>query len=169
MLFTGKGDDGTTSAYGSSKRFSKDSPIAHALGTLDEVNSLLGVCKVKSEFTEIVDEMQQNLFIIQAEVAGADKTISKEKVQDLEEIINRIEKELPKIDSFFVSGSCESSALFDHARSVSRRAEREVVKIKESVGEDTLAYLNRLSSLLYALARLSAHKNDITESAPTYE
>ena len=111
----------------------------------------------------------KNLFIIQAEVAGADKTISKEKVQDLEEIINRIEKELPKIDSFFVSGSCESSALFDHARSVSRRAEREVVKIKESAGEYTLAYLNRLSSILYALARLSAHKNDITESAPTYE
>lgn len=169
MLYTGKGDDGTTSAYGSNKRFSKDSQIVSALGSLDEINSLLGLCKIKCEFEDIIQNVQQNLFIIQAEVAGADKTISKKKIEEVEGIINDIESKLPKIDSFFIAGSCESSALLDYARSVSRRTEREVVKVKDLVGENTLAYLNRLSSLLYALARLSVHKNDITESAPTYE
>lgn len=169
MLYTRKGDDGTTGAYGSNKRFSKDSALVHALGSLDETNSLLGLCKIKCGFSEIIEEIQQNLFIIQAEVAGAKKTISKEKIENVEKIINDMEKELPKINSFSLSGACEETALLDYARSVSRRAERDVVKIKDLVGENTLAYLNRLSSLLYATARLSACKNDITESAPTYE
>ncbi len=183
MLYTGKGDGGDTGLFGCDQRISKSSAIAEALGTLDEVNSFLGVCKVKSEdlefvvagktFKEVLEEVQQHLFVIQAEVAGAEKTISKEMVVEMEMIINEAEKELPEIKTFFVSGGVQLAAMFDFARTLSRRAERRVVAVSEEgvvkVGEHTLAFLNRLSSLLYAMARLTNHKSGITEEPPTYK
>lgn len=172
MLYTGKGDDGTTYTFGCNQRFSKDSELSEALGTMDELNSLLGLCKAQIKEKEAIEdvlEVQQNLFIIQAELAGADKKITKKKVENLEEKIDEIEKGLPEIKTFFISGACEESALFDYSRTIARRAERRVVSVKDRVGENTLAYLNRLSSFLYAMARLYAYKSDIKESAPTYE
>jgi cob(I)alamin adenosyltransferase len=188
-LFTGKGDDGTTKTFNCppGKRISKSSAIAEALGSMDEVNSFLGLCKVKSEekklsfqgisFESIVHEIQQNLFIVQAELAGADKSIEKEKVSKMEDLINEIEKELPPINSFFISGGTELAAIFDVSRTLARRAERRVVAVQESlreeenreIGEYTRAYLNRLSSMLYALARLSNHLSGIKEEPPSYK
>lgn len=175
MLYTGKGDNGTTSTFGCDQRFSKSSAIAEALGTLDEINSFLGVVKVNSSAVKIVDtidSIQQNLFIVQAEVAGADKHIEREKVIEVEAMISAIEAELPPIKSFFVSGGTELSALLDFSRTLSRRAERRVVGVHDeglvTVGTDTLAYLNRLSSLLYALARQTNHKSGIKEESPRY-
>lgn len=184
MLYTRKGDDGTTSAFGCDQRFSKSGAIAEALGTLDEVNSFLGVVKMNvrageilvpgttSTIAELINKVQQNLFIIQAEVAGADKHIGHEKVSDTEIMINAIEAELPPIKSFFVSGGTELAAMLDFARTLSRRAERRVVGVADEgavvVGKDTLAYVNRLSSLLYALARQVNHKSGITEESPKY-
>lgn len=175
MLYTGKGDNGRTSAFGCNQRFSKSSEIAEALGTLDEVNSFLGVVKMNEQAGEIAQtlaDVQQNLFTIQAEVAGAEKHISEAKVRELENIINAIEAELPPIKTFFVSGGTELAGLLDFARTLSRRAERRVVAVVDEgvikVGKDTLAYLNRLSSLLYALARQTNHKSGITEEPPTY-
>ena len=195
-LFTGKGDGGTTKIFDTEKgkRISKSSPVAEALGSLDEVNSFLGLCKVKSakrglyvgtthpSFEYIVHELQEGLFTVQAEVAGADKSITPEKIEWVEDIINTIEKELPPIHSFFISGGTELAALFDFARTLARRAERRVVEVREpidtankkmkeewrKVSEHSLAFMNRLSSILYALARLSNHKSGIKESAPTY-
>ena len=189
MLYTGKGDNGTTQILGAcDQRMSKSSVVAEALGTLDELNSFLGVIKVNPRAREIVVQggvgatrtvaevvgaVQQNLFIVQAEVAGADKHITEEKVHRVEAIINAIEAELPPIKSFFVSGGTELAALIDFSRTLSRRAERRVVGVAEegkvSVGKETLAYLNRLSSLLYALARQTNHKSGITEEPPTYK
>lgn len=175
MLYTGKGDNGTTSAFGCDQRFSKSSAIAEALGTLDEVNSFLGVVKVNeraSEIAQTLADVQQNLFTVQAEVAGAEKHISESKVRELENIINAIEAELPPIKTFFVSGGTELASLLDFARTLSRRAERRVVGVADEgvvvVGKDTLAYLNRLSSLLYALARQINYKSGITEESPKY-
>ncbi|PIQ35729.1 MAG: ATP:cob(I)alamin adenosyltransferase [Candidatus Yonathbacteria bacterium CG17_big_fil_post_rev_8_21_14_2_50_43_9] len=176
MLYTGKGDNGTTSAFGCDQRFSKSSAIAEALGTLDEVNSFLGVVKVKAEASEvskIISDVQQNLFTIQAEVAGAEKHIGEEKARELGKIINAIETELPPIKTFFVSGGTELASLLDLARALSRRAERRVVGVADEgavrVGKETLAYLNRLSSLLYALARQTNYKSGITEEPPMYQ
>ncbi len=183
MLYTRKGDNGDTSIFGCDQRFSKSSAIAEALGTLDEVNSFLGVCKTKSKdddisivgksIAEILNEVQQNLFIVQAEVASVKKTLEEDKVKQIEEIADAIEKILPPITSFFVSGGTELTADIDFARTLARRAERRVVAVYEEgvveVGEHTLAYLNRLSSLLYALARLVNLKSGITEQSPTYE
>lgn len=182
-LFTKKGDDGTTGLFGCDQRMSKSSKIAEALGVLDETNSFLGLVKSKvrdvgfkineKSFEEIVDEVQHNLFIVQAELAGASKIISAEKVSDIEILINHTEKKLPEIKSFFVPGGCEISALFDIARTISRRAERRVVSVaregKIKIGKDSLAYLNRLSSLLYAMTRLSNHLSGIKEEPPHYK
>lgn len=186
MLYTGKGDKGKTSIFGCDQRISKSSAVAEALGTLDELNSFLGICKVKIEkknkkrlleiqgrsLADIVHEVQKNLFIIQAEVAGAGKNISAEKIKEIEKIINNIEKELPPIKKFFISGGTKLAVDFDFARALARRAERRVVEVdgesKQKIGENTLAYLNRLSSLLYALARLTNHKFGITEESPNY-
>ena len=183
-LFTGKGDDGKTSCFSCDQRFSKSSAIAEALGSLDEINSYLGFIKIASKkegfsdptgesFFDLVSEVQQNLFIIQASIAGADKKISEEKIKKIEEIINEIEKTLPPIKSFFISGGMELSSLLDFARTLSRRAERRVVSVydegKISVSKNILTYLNRLSSLLYAMARLSNHLSGINEESPKYE
>lgn len=181
-LYTGKGDKGDTGTFGTKQRMSKNSTRSEALGALDEVNSFLGLCKVRSDelvmtgadrdFKDIVDEVQQNLFIVQAEIAGADKTIVEEKVKQMEHTIDEMEKELPPINSFFVSGGTQLAALFDVARTMARRAERRVVALHEDgdilVGEYTRAYLNRLSSLLYVMARLSNHKSGINEESPRY-
>ena len=164
MLYTGKGDDGTTYFFGSKKRFGKHTPLVEALGTLDELNSLLGLirAKVKKDRKEI-EQVQQDLFIIQAELAGADMKIEEKKVRDMERRIGEIEKRLPVIKTFFIPGASEQSALYDYARTVARRAERRVVALKMvsklhkgAVSVFSLAYLNRLSSLLYAHARLAA-------------
>ncbi|MEI8337918.1 MAG: cob(I)yrinic acid a,c-diamide adenosyltransferase [bacterium] len=181
-LFTGKGDDGTTKTFGCDQRVSKSSAIAEALGSLDEVNSFLGLVKIESgilkfefqgnSFAEMIHTIQENLFIIQAEVAGANKSINVEKIKEVEEIINSIEKELPPIKTFFISGGTKLASLFDISRTFARRAERRVVGVNEEnlqkISPQTLAYLNRLSSLLYALARLSNHLSGINESAPSY-
>jgi len=183
-LFTGKGDDGTTKTLGCDQRMSKSSAIAEALGTVDEINSFLGFLKIEGReagfefegrsFDEIVSEVQQNLFIVQAELGGSEGfSITQEKVDQMSETINNIEKAIPPIKSFFVSGGCKISASFDYARTVSRRAERRVVTVvdegKVEISSGTIAYLNRLSSLLYAMARLSNHLSGIKEESPKYE
>ena len=183
MLFTGKGDNGTTKTLRTKagSRISKGSCQTEALGTLDELNSFLGLVKVKDTVTWSIDWKQpadiilwvQNcLFIIQAEVAGSSKKIEKAQVSEIERYISIIEDQLPPIKSFLISGGTEFSALLDFGRTLARRAEREVVRAVDlgeiNVGKETLAFLNRLSSLLYALARLNNHKSGINEVAPGY-
>lgn len=183
MFYTGAGDKGKTKLFGCSQECSKSSIIAEALGTVDEINSLIGLCKIKAQqvglfssqkqlVAEELEAIQQDLFVIQAELAGADKTITEDKVKKVEAVIDLIEKELPPIKTFFVSGGTELGATFDFARTVARRAERRVIAVVEEekikVGDHSRAYLNRLSSILYAYARLANHKSGITEKPPTY-
>jgi cob(I)alamin adenosyltransferase len=182
MLYTGKGDNGKTTTFGCNQKISKSSAVTEALGSLDEVNSFLGIVKVRAQdlgfviqdlrMTQIVENIQQNLFIIQAEVAGSDMQIGEDKLRECELLISEIEKELPPIKTFFISGGTELASLFDFARTLARRAERRVVDVfdgGQNIGEFTLAYLNRLSSLLYALARISNHYAGINEDAPNYK
>lgn len=182
MLYTRKGDGGTTKTFGCDQRVSKSSAVAEALGTLDECNSFLGVCKTNERakdpllegysFAGMIDWVQQNLFIVQAHIAGADKTIAQEKITHMEQAIDAIEKELPPIRTFFVSGGTPLAAQFDFARTLARRAERRVVGVSEEektkIAPEILVFLNRLSSLLYALARLANHRSGITEESPHY-
>jgi cob(I)alamin adenosyltransferase len=185
MLYTRKGDAGTTKTYGCDQRVSKSSAIAEALGSLDEINSFLGLVKVEAKslkgkvpgstmkFQAFIHSVQETLFIVQAEVAGFPKPLPEGKVQELEKVIDTIEKNLPPIKTFFISGGTKMAALFDITRTIARRAERRVVQVSEEgtakVSKETLAFLNRLSSLLYALARLSNHKSGIKETPPSYK
>lgn len=179
MLFTGKGDDGTTSLFGScsSERLSKISPTFEALGSVDELNSFLGICKVMADkvkikgfdIHDIVHNIQESLFIIQAELGGAEHSLTNQKITELEGLIKKIEHELPIINNFFIPGASELGSLFDYARSLSRRTERNVLKSEHKISDSTKAYLNRLSSILYALARLVNHKLGKTEDKPSYQ
>ncbi|MFA6416085.1 MAG: cob(I)yrinic acid a,c-diamide adenosyltransferase [Candidatus Paceibacterota bacterium] len=182
MLYTTNGDDGKTGLFGCDQRISKSSAIAEALGCLDEINSLLGWCKVKAGdksfkvgtvgIAAMIDEVQQDLFIIQAQLAGAPKVLPVERIKVMESLIGEIEKILPPIKTFFVAGGTELAAIFDHARTVARRAERRVIAAHEEglvkISQESLALLNRLSSLLYALARLANHDSGVNEEAPRY-
>jgi cob(I)alamin adenosyltransferase len=121
----------------------------------------------------LVLEVQQNLFIVQAEVAGSTLNITPEKITNIETIVDEIEKVLPPIKNFFISGATEVGALFDFARTLARRAERRVVAVKEEgrvpMNDNTMKYLNRLSSLLYALARISSYLKGAKEIKPDYK
>lgn len=182
-LFTGKGDDGTTKTFDNDQgRISKSSALPEALGSCDEINSFLGLAKVRvSGYDQVVGKdpqalvhwLQEGLFIVQAELAGAEKSVQESRVKELERIIEEIEAELPPINSFFISGGTELAATFDVARTLARRAERRVVAVAEvgarNMSPTTLSYLNRLSSVLYALARLANHRAGVSEEAPSYE
>jgi len=195
MLYTGKGDNGRTGLFGCDQRMSKSSAIAEALGALDEINSLLGWCKVKAvspsgdpelalgrkKLSAVLAEVQDSLFSVQAELAGAPKRLSASALRRTEKLIEAIEAELPPIKSFVVAGGTELAAILDVARTVSRRAERRAVlatepsvagardNLRAKLAPSTLAYLNRLSSLLYALARLANHRAKVMERGPEYK
>ena len=185
MLYTRKGDNGTTKTFACDQRISKSSIVAEALGALDETNSFLGLARARTKdktfkigyekikFPDVILEIQQNLFIVQAEVAGATLSIDAEKVHKVEKIVDEIEKVLPPIKTFFISGATKDGAVLDITRTLVRRAERRVVDAVEEgkikVSKETLAYLNRLSSLLYALARIASHLEGAEEIKPDYK
>src|SRR3989344_875364 len=117
-LFTGKGDKGTTKLFDSPSgvRVTKSSPMFECLGQLDELNTLVGWCKVGvpedflvqgEQCKKILHDVQDHLFTIQAEVAGAPKSVPQASVEKLSTLINGIEKELPEIKTFFVPGGTE--------------------------------------------------------------
>src|SRR3989344_277055 len=100
MLYTGKGDGGTTTAFGcNQQRISKSSELPEALGALDELNAFIGFVKMCAADSPRIGgtlrEAQETLFIIQAEVAGADKKVRKSVVSKIEKLVNDIEKEIP--------------------------------------------------------------------------
>lgn len=190
MLYTRKGDGGTTKDFksGPGERKSKSSCQTEALGALDELNSFLGLVKVKAAeskwplpvrfddtgtgLADMIFDLQNNLFSVQAEIAGADKRVGQKRTEEMEELIDAIEKELPPIKTFFISGGTELAALFDISRTLARKAERRVVAGMEEnefkPDPATLSFLNRLSSLLYACARYANWKAGVDEKAPWY-
>lgn len=187
ILYTGFGDKGTTTLFGcKQERISKSAHIIEALGSVDELNAYLGVVKVycgidkldleignkKYSLDDIVNDIQQTLFVIQAELAGSQMTVDKKEVIKLEKIIEKIGNILPPIKSFTVAGGSILSAELDVARTLSRRAERRVVSVvdekKKVIGMHTISYLNRLSSVLFAMSRYTNHMLSIKEDYPRY-
>src|SRR3990167_7002584 len=131
-LFTGKGDGGKTKLFDSEpgKRVTKSAPIFECLGQLDELNTIVGWAKVGApdDFAfdgrsgkELLEDVQDHLFTIQAEVAGAQQSGPQPRVEALSAMIHSIEKELPEIKTFLVPGGTEFSARLDIARAISRR------------------------------------------------
>jgi len=183
-FFTGKGDGGTSKLFDSPPgvRVTKSSPVFECLGQLDELNAIVGWVRAGTppsfvhegvSVQSILREVQDHLFTIQAEVAGAPKTISLESVERMSARIAFIEAMLPPVTTFLVPGGTELSARLDIARAISRRAERRLVTLSEagerSVSECSRAYTNRLSSLFYALTRLENHLAGVEEEPPQYK
>ena len=177
MLYTGKGDGGTTTAFGcDQQRISKSSELPEALGALDELNAFLGFVKMRAggevRIAPLLREVQETLFVIQAAVAGAEKRVEGAAVKRLEELTNAIEQEIPPLKGFSIAGGTELSALLDVARTFARRAERRLIAAEEvqacSLSGEIRAYMNRLSSLLFALARLANHLAGVAEENPRY-
>lgn len=178
LFYTGKGDRGTSSI--GKKKIPKDSLVLETLGELDELNSLLGVLRNvfrEGNISKKLEQVQENLFIIQARVAWSlfpkfkAPSLRKEKISSMEKEIEEIERSINPERGFVIPGSTPRSAWLDFSRAVSRRAERRVYSLskKKKLPQEILTYLNRLSSYLYALARLEASFEKQKEHHPTYQ
>ncbi|HJX45942.1 MAG TPA: cob(I)yrinic acid a,c-diamide adenosyltransferase [Patescibacteria group bacterium] len=165
VVYTKRGDKGKTSLLGNQKLVSKDSSIVNSLGAIDEVNSYLGIIITDSKdkiLNKILLKIQNNLFTINAILAGAKLKLANSEVKDLESIIDKIEPKLPILKNFVIPGGSKISAELMYARTIVRRAEREIVginkKLKERNNKEILTYLNRLSDTLFVLARQEIYK-----------
>lgn len=164
-IYTRRGDKGKTSLYGdSSKQRYKDEQRIVSYGTVDELNSTIGVVlsdlPQKSPHAKILLGVQEQLLEIGSELATAPRkkpvfTLKEERVKDLEDVIDSLEKKLPELKNFILPGGSRAGASLHLARTICRRAERETVTLsrKENVNLQILVYLNRLSDLLFVLAR----------------
>lgn len=165
MKFSGKGDAGYTGLLGGGERVAKYNLRIEALGDLDEASSALGVARAASQsdkVREAVYAQQQQLYALMAEVAMPSAELDPKyqvvlgQVTAVEELIQRLQDEVKLPNKFIIPGETLASAHLDLARAVVRRAERSVVKLAHEgllTNEHLLAYLNRLSSLLFVLAR----------------
>jgi cob(I)alamin adenosyltransferase len=139
-------------------RVSKDSARVEALGAIDELNSFLGICKSSSEnasMIRIIEAIQRNLLTIGSITAGSKLRFSKVQTKKLEKLIDNLEGKLPVLRNFVVPGGSTSATQLQYARSLARRAERRMVSLSkfEEVRPQILEYLNRLSDILFMLAR----------------
>ena len=173
-IYTKKGDDGTTGLlYGS--RVSKADPAAEAYGTVDETVADLGVARAiaSGPLKGLLLEIQRELFVVGADLATNPDQRSKlkpevslvtsEMVERLEKLIDGSVEEHPLPNEFIVPGATPASAALDVARVTCRRAERRAVALRETgheVNPDALGYLNRLSDLLFVLARAEAGEGE---------
>jgi cob(I)alamin adenosyltransferase len=184
ILYTGFGDKGTTTLFNCQQgRISKSANIVEALGAVDELNAYLGIIKVSAEnkqiklgkflYSTLINEIQQTLFVIQAEIAGSQMTVQKSSLNKIEKVITAIADVLPPIKSFTVSGGSILSAELDYGRTLTRRVERRIIAVTEEegskkMGSITLSYLNRLSSVLFAMSRYANFVLSIPEEHPKY-
>lgn len=172
IYYTGRGDGGKSEM--GPKKIAKDDPLFEVLGALDELSSWIGVCQYKP-----LKQIQEDLFIAQAEIGmkamGRRYTIrvTRSMTERLEREIMAIDKIVPQIKKFIIPGASELSAKLDYARALARRAERALVKASEAneaiSSSALLPYLNRLSSILFAHARLVNYKLKIKERNPSYK
>jgi cob(I)alamin adenosyltransferase len=167
-IYTKTGDDGKTGLFGGS-RVSKAAPRVAAYGTVDELNAFVGLVRAAkpSSFTDdILARVQVDLFTLGAELATVHGKEAHLKMQllevadyeRLERAIDDAEKPLAPLKNFILPGGAEPAARLHLARTVCRRAEREVIAIDDAPARSELViYLNRLSDLLFTLARYENH------------
>jgi cob(I)alamin adenosyltransferase len=164
-IYTKTGDRGETGLYGGG-RVRKDAPRIEAYGAVDELNAVLGVARAESQPAEIdalLARVQSELFEVGAELATRDPaakgtaTIGAVQIAALESEIDRFEASLEPLRQFILPGGVKAAAQLHVARTVCRRAERRVVALAsdpaEHVSAELVIYLNRLSDLLFVLAR----------------
>ncbi len=162
-IYTKTGDEGDTGLQGG-KRISKSSERIRAYGNVDEVNSILGLVsshKIDQDVDELLKKIQTELFVLGSDLSNPDmdvkqNRISKNMIEELEKKIDEYEKELPPLSNFILPGGADSASLVHLARTVTRRAETNVVSLSktEKINTECQVYLNRLSDLLFVIARV---------------
>jgi cob(I)alamin adenosyltransferase len=176
-IYTKTGDKGETSLFGG-KRVTKDDVRITAYGTVDELNAVLGVSVTEitdKELCSVILSLQNELFVLGSDLATpVDKgnkgfvipRISKEHCDSLEKLIDEFDSKLPELKNFILPGGSKGAAYLHFARTICRRAERETVALskKDEINSEAVTYLNRLSDLLFVLAR---YQNFITGNADT--
>lgn len=174
-IYTRQGDRGQTALFGG-KRVSKSACRIEAYGTVDELNSFLGLARsndITSTGEQLLEEIQNQLFILGADLATPLDTkerierLDQEQVEWLEEKIDELQKDLPDLTHFILPGGAPAGAHLHVARTVCRRAERICVRCKssDSISDNSIKYLNRLSDFLFVLARFENHQADVEERA----
>lgn len=172
-IYTKTGDRGETSLTGGD-RVPKDDPRVAAYGDVDETNAAVGAARATRP-TELADallaQVQRDLFAIGGTLASPQPVtlptaqrvkvvVTPERIRSLEEAIDTAEQQLAPLKHFVLPGGTPKAAALHVARTACRRAERSVVRVarEQGVGEEILAYLNRLSDLLFVLARQANHR-----------
>jgi cob(I)alamin adenosyltransferase len=171
-IYTRTGDKGETGLFGGG-RVPKDSVRVEAYGSVDELNSILGVvCSfvMDKELDSILHEVQNDLFVVGGDLATIKKDqkitrITAERVLELERTIDRYERELPPLSSFILPSGGIVGAALHFARAVTRRAERQIVRLarSEEINDQMIPYINRLSDLLFVLARVANRRKSTNE------
>lgn len=173
-IYTKTGDDGTTGLFGGA-RVSKDAVRIESYGTVDELNAVIGLARctgIDKQADHFLHAIQNDLFNLGADLATPLSVksehivrIQKSDVEKLEKWIDELDAYLPPLTHFILPGGHASAAYLHLARNVSRRAERLTVKLShtESIGDSVLMYLNRLSDLLFVLARWVNHRAGMEE------
>ena len=182
-VYTRSGDKGQTALVGG-KRVSKTHPRVSSYGDVDELNTVLGICKEEldtntAELREVIEYLQQELFDLGSELATdtGDSyegmwTVKDEHVSTLEKLCDHYQEGLPELTSFILPGGSKLAGYFHLARTVARRAERSMLALRESEAEDAIsdaavAYINRINDLFFVLARWTLMKQG--KDAPLWD
>jgi len=167
-IYTRTGDGGET-GLGDGSRTRKDSPRVVALGEIDELNSAIGVLlaePVPEKIRAILESVQHDLFDLGGDVSIPGRaTMTEDQVKRLEALLDELNSALPRLKEFILPGGTRAASLAHLARAVCRRAERSVVALSqaEKVADPARIYLNRLSDLLFVLARATNQRVGVPE------
>lgn len=174
-IYTKTGDDGTTGLFGGA-RVGKDDALVEAYGTVDETNAAIGLARAagpEAALDELLAGIQQDLFVVGAELAcvpGRQHTlkmtlVGTSDIERLERAIDETEQTLPPLKNFVLPSGAKTAAALHAARTVCRRAERRTLSAsrEHEVRHEVIVYLNRLSDLLFVLARRANREAGIAD------
>lgn len=172
IIYTGTGDKGTTSLVGG-ERVSKAHQRIESYGTIDELNSFIGLLMTSLEDTADYDFLlfvQHKLFTIGSYLATdqehtalrVESQVTPESITRIEREIDRLDNAIPRLKNFVLPGGCRSASLAHVCRTVCRRAERQIYRLMESspVEDPVLVFINRLSDYLFVLARKECNQHN---------
>ena len=173
-IYTKTGDDGSTGLIGG-KRISKSSQRIITYGAIDELNSSIGIVlssKLDNDIHDLLEKIQNDLFVVGADLANPDLKISSNRITEnmvkfLETNIDKLEGELSPITYFILPGGDTVAAQVHLGRAISRRAETHIVQLseKEEINKICQIYMNRLSDLLFVIARVINKRKMIKDVA----
>ena len=181
-IYTRTGDEGMTGCVGG-ERCSKDDPRIEACGSLDEVNALLGatisLLPLAHALHKPLEQLQHDLFTVCAEIAALTEIgekmtlprVNESHTSEMERLIDFFDNQMPPQHSFLLPGGTQAASFLHIARTVARRAERSIVRLSRDrhINTELLRYVNRLSDLLYVMARFANQEADVAEQPPIYK